>query len=314
MGQFVLGRLVAIVPVLVLVTAGVFLLIHLTPGDPIDAMMAESVDAGVREELRRQLGLDRPIHLQYLRWMGGVLQGDLGRSIRNNEPVIESVGRRIRPSLELALLAMLIALVVAFPLGMISAARRNTMVDGAGTTFALVGICMPNFLIALLLIFLFGVTLRWLPVSGYTDPLDDPVNGLRSLALPAVTLGLALAAVITRTLRSSLLEALSEDYVRTARAKGVGERRILSRHALKNGLIPVVTVLGLQLGGLIGGAVVTEYVFALPGVGRLVVDAVFARDYPMVQGVVLLIAIGFLVSNLLVDVVYGWLDPRIRYR
>jgi peptide/nickel transport system permease protein len=292
----------------------VFLLIHLTPGDPIDAMMAESVDAGVREELRRQLGLDRPIHVQYLRWMGGVLRGDLGRSIRNNEPVIESVGRRIRPSLELALLAMLIALVVAFPLGMLSAARRNTMVDGAGTTFALFGICMPNFLIALLLIFLFGVTLRWLPVSGYTDPLDDPVNGLRSLALPAVTLGLALAAVITRTLRSSLLEALSEDYVRTARAKGVGERRILSRHALKNGLIPVVTVLGLQLGGLIGGAVVTEYVFALPGVGRLVVDAVFARDYPMVQGVVLLIAVGFIVSNLLVDVVYGWLDPRIRYR
>lgn len=314
MGRFVLGRLVAIVPVLLLVTAGVFLLIHLTPGDPIDAMMAESVDAGVREELRRQLGLDRPIHVQYVRWMGGVLRGDLGRSIRNNEPVIESVGRRIRPSLELALLAMLIALVVAFPLGMLSAARRNTMVDGAGTTFALVGICMPNFLIALLLIFLFGVTLRWLPVSGYTDPLDDPVNGLRSLALPAVTLGLALAAVITRTLRSSLLEALSEDYVRTARAKGVGERRILSRHALKNGLIPVVTVLGLQLGGLIGGAVVTEYVFALPGVGRLVVDAVFARDYPMVQGVVLLIAIGFIASNLLVDVVYGWLDPRIRYR
>jgi peptide/nickel transport system permease protein len=314
MGQFVLGRLVAIVPVLVLVTAGVFLLIHLTPGDPIDAMMAESVDAGVREELRRTLGLDRPIHVQYLRWMGGVVRGDLGRSIRNNEPVIESVGRRIRPSLELALLAMLIALVVAFPLGMLSAARRNTMVDGAGTTFALFGICMPNFLIALLLIFLFGVSLRWLPVSGYTDPLDDPVNGLRSLALPAVTLGLALAAVITRTLRSSLLEALSEDYVRTARAKGVAERRILSRHALKNGLIPVVTVLGLQLGGLIGGAVVTEYVFALPGVGRLVVDAVFARDYPLVQGVVLLIAIGFIASNLLVDVIYGWLDPRIRYR
>jgi peptide/nickel transport system permease protein len=246
--------------------------------------------------------------------MGRLLQGDLGRSIRNGEPVIESVGRRLRPSLELALLAMLIAVSVAFPLGMLSAARRNTPVDGAGTLFALLGICMPNFLIALLLIFVFGVSLRWLPVSGYTDPLDDPVNGLRSLTLPAITLGLALAAVITRTLRSSLLEALSEDYVRTARAKGVGERSILARHALKNGLIPVVTVLGLQLGGLIGGAVITEYVFALPGVGRLVVDAVFARDYPLVQGVVLLIAVGFIVSNLLVDVVYGLIDPRIRYR
>jgi peptide/nickel transport system permease protein len=314
MGRFVLGRLAAVIPVLVLVTAGVFLLIHLTPGDPIDAMMAESVDAGVKAELRRQLGLDQPIHVQYLAWMGRLLHGDLGRSIRNNQPVVEDVGRRIRPSLELALLAMLIALVVAFPLGMLSAARRNTPVDGAGTTFALIGICMPNFLIALLLIFLFGVSLRWLPVSGYTDPLEDPINGLRSLTLPAITLGLALGAVITRTLRSSLLEALSEDYVRTGRAKGLSERVILGRHALKNSLIPVVTVLGLQLGGLIGGAVVTEYVFALPGVGRLVVDAVFARDYPLVQGVVLLIAVGFILTNLLVDLVYGWLDPRIRYR
>jgi peptide/nickel transport system permease protein len=314
MGRFILGRLLAIVPVLVLVTAGVFFLIHLTPGDPIDAMMAESADPDVKAALSRQLGLDQPIHVQYLRWMGRVLHGDLGRSIRNNQPVIEDVGRRIRPSVELALLAILIALGVAFPLGILSAARRNTPVDGAGTTFALIGICMPNFLIALLLIFLFGVTLRWLPVSGYTDPLEDPVNGLRSLTLPAITLGLALGAVITRTLRSSLIEALSEDYVRTGRAKGLPESVILGRHALKNGLIPVVTVLGLQLGGLIGGAVITEYVFALPGVGRLVVDAVFARDYPLVQGVVLLIAIAYIGTNLLVDLVYGLLDPRIRYR
>ena len=314
MGRFILGRLLAIVPVLVLVTAGVFFLIHLTPGDPIDAMMAESADPSVKAALSRQLGLDQPIHVQYLRWMGRVLHGDLGRSIRNNQPVIEDVGRRIRPSVELALLAILIALVVAFPLGILSAARRNTPVDGAGTTFALIGICMPNFLIALLLIFLFGVTLRWLPVSGYTDPLEDPVNGLRSLTLPAITLGLALGAVITRTLRSSLIEALSEDYVRTGRAKGLPESAILGRHALKNSLIPVVTVLGLQLGGLIGGAVITEYVFALPGVGRLVVDAVFARDYPLVQGVVLLIALAYIATNLLVDLVYGLLDPRIRYR
>jgi peptide/nickel transport system permease protein len=314
MGRFILGRVLAIIPVLVLVTAGVFFLIHLTPGDPIDAMMAESADPSVKAALSRQLGLDQPIHVQYLRWMGGVLRGDLGRSIRNNQPVIEDVGRRIRPSVELALLAIVIALVVAFPLGILSAARRNTAVDGAGTTFALIGICMPNFLIALLLIFLFGVTLRWLPVSGYTDPLEDPINGLRSLTLPAITLGLALAAVITRTLRSSLLEALSEDYVRTARAKGLTERVVLSRHALKNGLIPVATVLGLQLGGLVGGAVITEYVFALPGVGRLVVDAVFARDYPLVQGVVLLIALAYIGTNLLVDLVYGFLDPRIRYR
>jgi peptide/nickel transport system permease protein len=302
------------VPVLFLVTAGVFALLHLTPGDPVDAMMAESVDATVRAELRRELGLDRPIHVQYLAWMGRLLQGDLGRSIRNREPVVENVGRRIRPSLQLALLAMGTSLLVALPVGILSAARRNTAVDGVGTTFALFGICMPNFLIALLLIFVFGVTLRWLPISGYTDPLEEPLNGLRSLVLPAVTLGLALAAVITRTLRSSLLEALAEDYIRTARAKGLSERAVLRRHALKNSLIPVVTVLGLQLGTLIGGAVITEYVFALPGVGRLVVDAVFARDYPLVQGVVLLIAVGFILSNLMVDLVYGWLDPRIRHR
>jgi peptide/nickel transport system permease protein len=310
--QVIVRRLLATIPVLLLVTAGVFALLHLTPGDPVDVMMAESVDATVKATLRAELGLDRPIALQYVTWMGRVLRGDLGRSIRNGEPVIENVGRRIRPSLQLALLAMGISVIIAFPVGIVSAMRRNRPVDRAGTTFALVGICMPNFLLALLLIFFFGVTLRWLPISGYTDPLEDPVAGLRSLVLPAVTLGLALAAVVTRTLRSSLLEALAEDYVRTARAKGLSEGRVVRAHVLRNALIPVVTVLGLQLGTLIGGAVITEYVFALPGVGRLVVDAVFARDYPLVQGVVLLIAVGFIVSNLLVDVLYGLIDPRIR--
>ena len=314
MGLLILRRLIATIPVLLLVTAGVFALIHLTPGDPIDAMMAESVDDSVKREMRRDLGLDRPLYLQYATWMGRLLQGDLGRSIRNREPVIENVGRRIRPSLQLAGLAMAISLLVATPIGILSAARRNSALDRVGTSFALFGICMPNFLIALLLIFVFGVTLRWLPISGYVDPLEEPWDGLRSLALPAITLGLALAAVITRTLRSSMLEALSEDYIRTARAKGLSDGAVIRRHALKNALIPVVTVLGLQLGTLIGGAVITEYVFALPGVGRLVVDAVFARDYPLVQGVVLLIAVGFIVSNLMVDLLYGWIDPRIRHR
>ena len=314
MGRLILRRLAATIPVLLLVTAGVFALIHLTPGDPIDAMMAESVDDTVKRELRRDLGLDRPLYLQYATWMGRLLQGDLGHSIRNREPVIENVSRRIKPSLQLAGLAMAISLLVATPIGILSAARRNSTIDRVGTSFALFGICMPNFLIALLLIFLFGVTLRWLPISGYVDPMEEPWDGLRSLTLPAITLGLALAAVITRTLRSSMLEALSEDYIRTARAKGLSDGAVVRRHALKNALIPVVTVLGLQLGTLIGGAVITEYVFALPGVGRLVVDAVFARDYPLVQGVVLLIAVGFILSNLAVDLLYGLIDPRIRHR
>ncbi len=314
MGRLLVRRLVATLPVLVFVTTGVFALLHLTPGDPIDAMMAESVYASVKEALRRELGLDRPIPVQYLAWVRQVLRGDLGRSIRNREPVVEDVGRRIRPTLQLAGLALAVALALAVPIGLVSAARRDTVVDGAGTAFALVGICMPNFLIALLLIFVFGVRLRWLPISGYTDPFEEPLAGLRSLALPALTLGLAFAAVVARTLRSSLIEALAEDYVRTARAKGLSEGHVLAGHALRNGLIPVVTVLGLQLGALIGGAVITEYVFALPGIGRLVVDAVFARDYPLVQGVVLLIALGYVATNLVVDLLYGWLDPRIRYR
>ena len=312
MAEVVLRRLLATVPVLLLVTAGVFALLHLTPGDPVDAMMAESADASTKESLRRELGLDRPIAVQYAAWMGRLLRGDLGRSIRNGEPVLENVSRRIRPSVQLALLAMAISLTIAFPVAIASAVRHNTGVDRLGTTFALFGICMPNFLLALLLIFVFGVTLRWLPISGYLDPLEDGWSGLRSLVLPAVTLGLALAAVITRTLRSSLLEALAEDYVRTARAKGLSEWVVIRGHVLKNALIPVITVLGLQLGTLIGGAVITEYVFALPGIGRLVVDAVFARDYPLVQGVILLIALGFIVSNLLVDVLYGYIDPRLR--
>jgi peptide/nickel transport system permease protein len=309
----IVQRLVATLPVLVLVTLGVFLLIHLVPGDPVETMLGESQDPIAKEALRRDLGFDQPLHVQYVTWLSHVAQGDLGRSVRTHQTVLENVGQRIRPSLELAAYAMLISLCIAIPLGILTATHRNSVLDSLGTGFALFGICMPNFVIALLLIFVFGVTLHWLPISSFTDPLQDPVNGIRSLTLPAITLGLALAAVIARTLRSSLLEVFAEDYVQTARAKGLAEWAVVRRHALKNALIPVVTVLGLQFGTLIGGAVITEYVFALPGVGRLVVDAVFARDYPLVQGVVLLIAVGFIASNLAVDIVYGWIDPRIRY-
>ena len=311
--RFVARRLAATVPVLLLVSLGVFLLIHMIPGDPVDVMLGESESPEARAALTRELGFDQPLYIQYARWLGNILHGDLGRSIRTHQSVVENVQQRIRPSLELAILAMLIAMLIAVPLGIVTATHRNSKIDTAGTGFVLFGICMPNFVLALLLIFVFGVTLHWLPISSYTDPLQNPINGLKSLTLPAITLGLALAAVIARTLRSSLLETLTEDFIRTARAKGLAEGAIMNAHALKNALIPVVTVLGLQFGTLIGGAVITEYIFALPGVGRLVVDAVFSRDYPLVQGVVLVITIGFILSNLLVDMVYGWLDPRIRY-
>ena len=312
MGRLILRRLGATIPVLLLVTAGVFSLLHLTPGDPIDAMMAESQDATAKAALRAELGLDRPIAVQYAAWVGRLLRGDLGRSIRNGEPVIENVGRRLRPSLQLASLAMAISVLVAFPVGLLSAFRRRTAVDRAGTTFALFGICMPNFLLALLLIFVFGVTLRWLPISGYVDPLEEPWDGMRSLILPAVTLGLALGAVITRTLRSSLLEALTEDYVRTARAKGMAEWRILRRHVLKNALLPVVTVLGLQLGTLIGGAVITERVFAWTGMGALFQNGLERVDPNPVMAFFLVTGALAILFNLIADLVYAALDPRIR--
>jgi peptide/nickel transport system permease protein len=310
--RLVARRLLATIPVLFLVTLGVFVLIHLVPGDPVDAMMGESQDPVARQALRHDLGFDQPLYVQYATWLVHVAQGDLGRSVRTHQTVMEDVSQRIRPSLELATYAMAIALLVAVPLGILTATHRNSPLDSFGTSFALFGICMPNFVLGLLLIFIFGVSLHWLPIASYTDPLDDPVDGIKSLTLPAITLGLALAAVIARTLRSSLLESLSEEYIKTARAKGLDSPTVVLRHALKNALIPVITVLGLQFGTLIGGAVITEYVFAIPGVGRLVVDSVFARDYPLVQGVVLLICIGFILSNLVVDILYGWLDPRIR--
>ena len=313
MGRLILRRLLATAPVLVLVTLGVFLLIHLVPGDPVEAMLGESQDAVAKETLRRELGFDQPLYVQYVTWMGRVVQGDLGRSVRTHQTVLDNVSHRIRPTLELAVFAMLISLCVATPLGIVTATHRNSAIDSFGTSFALFGICMPNFVIALLLIFVFGVTLHWLPISSFTDPFDDPLAGVRSLTLPAITLGLALSAVITRTLRSSLLETLSDDYVRTARAKGASERLVTYRHALRNALIPVISVIGFQIGALMGGSAIIEVIFGLNGIGATLIQAIFNRDYPMVQASALFLAAVFVVVNTSVDVLYGYLDPRIKY-
>jgi peptide/nickel transport system permease protein len=241
------------------------------------------------------------------------VRGELGRSIRTNQPVTEAILERLPVTLSLAAAASLLALAVALPAGIVSAVRRNSVADVAGTVVALSGVSLPNFWLAILLIFLFSVSLGWLPPLGWVSPARDFWAGLRSLVLPAITLGTAMAAVVMRMTRSSLLEVLQLEFVRTARAKGLGETAILLRHALRNALIPVVTVVGLQAGALLGGAIITETIFALPGVGRLLVDAIFQRDFPIIQGVVLFLAVNFLLVNLVVDLAYAALDPRIRY-
>ena len=311
--RYMLHRFLALVPVVLLVSATVFSLIHLTPGDPAVIMAGESQDPVVVAGIRRELGLDQPIPVQYAIWLGHAVRGDLGRSIRTRQPVLEAMLERLKPTLLLSAMAMAISLAIAFPVGALSAIRPDSREDMAGTIFTLLGVSMPNFLLALVLIFVFAVTLRWLPTSGYLDPFEEFVPGIRTLVLPAITLATAMAAVVTRMVRSSLIEVLEEDYIRTARSRGLRERTVVVRHALKNALIPVVTIVGLQTGNLIGGAVITEFVFGIPGVGRLVVDSIFSKDYPMVQGVVLLTALAFVSANLLVDVLYGYLDPRIRY-
>ena len=313
MGTYILKRLVSMVPVLLLVSVLIFSLIHLTPGDPVLVMLGEEATPEARDALRRQLGFDRPLPIQYGIWLGRVLQGDLGRSIRTNQPVSEAILQRLPVTLELSLLAMLVSLSIALPAGIVAAVRRNSRADLASTVFSLLGVSMPNFFLAVLLIFVLSLQLRWLPPIGYVNPFEDLGGNLKAMVMPALTLGTALAAVVARLTRSTLLEVLQQDYVRTAWAKGLREGVVIQRHAMKNALIPVVTVVGLQLGNLLGSAIVTETIFALPGIGRLVIDSIFQRDFPLVQGVVLYLALMFLLINLVVDLIYAYLDPRIRY-
>jgi peptide/nickel transport system permease protein len=313
----VLGHLLrragAVVPILGVVSVVVFSLIHLTPGDPVRIMLREEADPATVATLRHQLGLDRPLPLQYLTWLGRAVQGELGRSIRTNQPVMDAIRQRAPVTLSLAMAALVVALAIGLPAGILAALRRNSVVDVVATLVAIAGVSLPSFWLAILLILVFSVALGWLPPLGWVSPGRDLVAWAQSLVLPAVTLGVAIAAVVMRMTRASLLEVLELEYVRTARAKGLGEHWVVLRHALQNALIPVVTVVGLQAGALLGGAVITETIFALPGVGRLLVDAIFQRDFPIVQGVVLFLAVNFLLVNLLVDLTYAWLDPRIRY-
>ncbi|HZO32375.1 MAG TPA: ABC transporter permease [Chloroflexota bacterium] len=313
MTTYLLKRIVSMVPVLFLVSIVIFSLIHLTPGDPVITMLGEEATLEARDRLRAQLGLDRPLPVQYAAWLAKVVTGDLGRSIRTNQPVAEAITERLPVTIQLAFLAMAIAMAIALPVGIIAATRRGTFADIGSTVMCLLGVSMPNFLLAVFLVYVFSLTLRWLPPIGYISPVQDLLGNLKGMVMPAVTLGVFAAAATARLTRSSLLEVLGQDYVRTGYAKGLDERAVIRRHAMKNALIPVVTVVGLQLGNLLGSAIVTETIFALPGVGRLVVDSIYQRDFPLVQGVTLYLAVIFLVVNLIVDMIYAYLDPRIRY-
>jgi ABC-type dipeptide/oligopeptide/nickel transport system permease component len=303
--RFLARRLALTLPVLLGVATLVFSLIHLIPGDPAQAMLGEAAPQADVEELRRRLGLDRPLLEQYGTFLVGLLRGDLGTSLRTGQPVTSQILERMPATFELAAAAMLVAVCVSIPLGIAAAVRRGTGVDHAAMTLALTGVSVPNFWLGPLLAIVFAVELGWLPVSGRGTP--------QHLILPAVSLGAALAAILARMTRASMLEELREQYVLAARARGVARLRAVVRHAFRNSLIPVVTLVGLQFGAVLTGAVITETIFAWPGIGRLLIQSIGFRDYPLVQGCILLIAVTYVGVNLVTDLVYGVLDPRIRY-
>jgi peptide/nickel transport system permease protein len=311
--EYIVRRLGLMVPTAFLVTVGVFLLIHLIPGDPATVILAESYTPEAAARIHQDLGLDRPLPEQYVIYMGKLAHGDLGRSVRNKLPVTQAIGERLPATLELGAAALLWSLMVAIPLGAIAALRRGRALDVIATGLTVAGISVPNFVLGILLILLFGLVLRLLPVGGFAALTDSVPDNLSRLILPAIALGTFGAASNMRFTRSSMIEVLNQDYIRTARAKGAGWWRVVNRHALKNALIPVVTVVGLQVGAILEGALVTETVFSWPGVGKLAVESIFSKDFPVVQGIVLMAALSFMLANLLVDLAYAWLDPRISY-
>jgi peptide/nickel transport system permease protein len=319
--RYIGNRILSTVPVLFVVSLVVFSLLHLLPGDPAEALIPSEdlrVTAEERAELvaavRARYDLDRPLPVQYGRWLSRAVRGDLGRSIRTREPVAAMITARLPVTAQLSVLSLGIAVLIALPVGVLAAVRRNSPLDLGITTLAMAGVAVPSFYLGMLLILLFTHELHWLPAPGSYVPLwEDPVHSIKLIVLPAASLGLISAAVLTRLVRSSLLEVLAQDYMRTARAKGLRGRAVVLRHGLRNALLPVVTVLGLQFIHLLGGTVIVEQIFALPGLGRMVVNAIRASDFPVVQGFVLFIGVVVVAGNLIVDLIYAVLDPRIRY-
>ncbi|MFM8991197.1 MAG: ABC transporter permease, partial [Alphaproteobacteria bacterium] len=313
MTAYIVRRLLATLPVMGIVAVCVFLLLHLSPGDPAAVIAGDNATPANIEMIRKRLGLDEPLWKQFLLWIGQLLRGDLGQSMFWNTPVLSLVEQRYQPTLSLAVTTLFVAISLAVTLGVLAAWRVATLVDRAVMGFAVLGFSVPVFVVGYLLIYVFAIQLKWLPVQGYTPIEEGILPWLRNLVLPSLALGLAYVSLIARITRATMLDVLAEDYIRTARAKGVATRTMLLRHALKNAAVPIVTVIGIGVALLIGGVVITETVFNIPGIGRLVVDAIARRDYPIIQGVIVLFSGIYVLVNLAVDLSYTFFDPRIRY-
>jgi len=312
--DYLVQRLAISVVTLAVISVIVFTGVRMIPGDPARVMAGTEADEAGLAEIRAKYGLTDPLPVQYLRWVGLALRGDLGESIRTRETVVVTVAKKLPVTVELACLSILVALCIAIPVGVLSAARRNTIWDYLANSLSLCGLSVPSFWLGIMLILLLSVRLHWLPASGFVPLWENPLGNLTRMLMPAFVLGVTLGAVLMRQTRNSMIEVLGTDYIRTAYSKGLRGRAVIFRHAIRNGLIPVVTILGLQMGALMGGAVVTEQIFVVPGFGRLIVESVFTRDYPLVQGVVLITASAYVLINLLVDISYSLLNPRIRVK
>lgn len=313
MATYILRRLALLLPVLLVVGVVVFTLIHLTPGDPAAVILGPEASQEDVERLRDQLGLNEPLPIQFVDWFAGVLRLDFGESLFLGMPVTEALLDRVQPTLLLTLYALTLQILIGVPAGVLAATRRNSVIDRVLMVLSVGGAAIPTFFMGILLIMLFAVAFRWLPAGGFIEITEDPVQHFKYMLMPAFALGVSSAGLLARLVRSSMLDVLREDYIRTAYAKGLRERRIVVGHALRNALIPAITVIGTSLGGLLGGAVVTETVFNIPGMGRLVVQSIARRDFPVIQGAVMTIAAAYVLANLLVDILYVYIDPRLRY-
>ncbi len=313
MTTYILRRLVMLVPVLLIVGTIVFAIVHLTPGDPAAVMAGQSATPEQIEQIRKQLGLDRPFWEQFVDWFGGLLRLDFGESIFLGMSVTDAIKERAQPTLLLTFYALMVQIAIGVPAGVIAAVRRNSFIDRILMVLSISGAAIPTFFLGILLILFFSVNRRWLPSGGYVPIQDDPIEHFKGMLMPAFALGFSSAGLLARMVRSTMLEVLREDYVRTAFSKGIAERQVVVRHALRNALIPAITVVGASMGALLGGAVVTEFVFTIPGMGRLVVQSISRRDFPVIQGSVMIIAAIYVLVNLLVDILYVYIDPRVRY-